>query len=144
MNRTHRRPAWAALAAALAALSLSATALADTPPSTDGGSQGKGVSTVKYRAAYTDRFFGPVSCTGVHQTGKNFGPYGQDSYTCTSTTGSPLPNVSPGESLTLATSNGWYSDYYYFAVSPATIVFAAAFTGTVSDDGESYTAVASY
>jgi hypothetical protein len=134
----------AAVAVALAAFSLSATALADTPPSTDGGSQGKGVSTVKYTAVYTDRFYGPVSCTGVHQTGKNFGLYGQDSFTCTSTTGGPLPNVSPGQSLTLATTNGWFSDYYYFAVSPATVLFATSLTGTVSLDGESYTAVASY
>jgi hypothetical protein len=144
MNRITRWPGLAALAVAVAALSLSATALADTPPSTDGGSQGKGVSTVKYRAAYSDRFFGPVSCAGVHQTGKNFGPYGQDGWTCTSTSGSPLPNVSPGQSLTLATTNGWYSDYYYFVVSPSTVVVATSFTATVSSDGESYTAVADY
>jgi hypothetical protein len=144
MNRTHRWPWLAALAVAIAALSLCATALADTLPPTDGGSQGRGVSTIKYTAVYTDFFYGPVSCTGVHQTGKNFGEYGQDSFTCTSTTGGPLPHVSPGESLTLATTNGWFSDYYYFAVVPGTVLYATSLTGTVSLDGESYTAVASY
>jgi len=142
MNKTHRWPRLTALAVGLAALSLSATALADTAPPTDGGSQGKGVSTVKYSAVYTDYFYGPVSCTGVHQAGKNFGEYGQDSFTCTSTTGGPLPNVSPGESLTLATSNGWFSDYSFFVASPGTVLYASSFTGTVSLDGESYTAVA--
>jgi hypothetical protein len=131
-----------------AALSMSATALANsgdgTPPQTSGGSQGKGASIVKYTASYTDYFYGPVSCAGVHQTGKNFGLWGQDSWTCTSTSGNPLPSVSPGQSLTLATSNGWFSDYYYFAVSPGFVLFANSLTGTVSLDGFSYTAVANY
>ena len=142
MNKTHRWPHLAAVA--LVALSLSATALAGNPPPTDGGSQGKGVSTIKYTAVYTDPFYGPVSCTGVHQTGKNFGEYGQDSFTCTSTAGGPLWHVSPGQSLSLDTARGWYSDYYYFAASPATVLWATSLTGTVSLDGESYTAVASY
>lgn len=143
MSKTHRWPWLAALAVALAALSLSASARADTSEPADAG-QGSGVSIVKYRAAYTDFFYGPVSCVGVHQTGKNFGPYGQDSFTCTSTTGGPLPHVSPGQALTLATTNGWFSDYYYFVAVPATVLFATGLTGTVSLDGLSYTAVASY
>jgi len=105
------------------------------------------VSTVKYTAAYTDPFFGPVSCSGVHQTGKNFGQYGQDSFTCTSTTGNPLSNnVFPGESLSLATTHGWYSDYYYYyyIASPSFTLFASSLTGTVSSDGNSYQAVANY
>jgi hypothetical protein len=132
-----------------AALCLTTTALANSgvgepPPPTDGGSQGKGVSTVKYKAAYTDFFYGPISCAGVHQTGKNFGPLGQDSFTCESTTGGPLPRVTPGQSLTLATTNGWFSDYYYWILSPSSVVFATAVSGTVSDDGYSFTAVATY
>lgn len=133
----------------VAALAMSATAFAGgggnggSPP-TDGGSKGKGVSTTKYRAAYTDLFYGPVSCSGVHQEGKNFGAYGQDSWTCTSTSGNPLPNVTPGQSLSLSTSNGWYSDYDYFVASPSFVLFATSFTGTVSDDGYSYTGVANY
>ena len=133
----------------VAALTLSATALAGggnggAPPPTDGGGKGNGVSTVKYKVAYNDLFYGPISCAGVHQTGKNFGPYGQDSFTCTSTTDNPLSNVSPGESLSLATTNGWYSDYYFFVASPSFILFATSLSGTVSDDGSSFTAVANY
>jgi hypothetical protein len=133
----------------VAALGMSATAFAGggnggAPPPTDGGSKGKGVSTIKYTATYNDFFYGPVSCSGVHQEGKNFGPYGQDSFTCTSTSGNPLPNVAPGQSLSLSTSNGWFSDYYYFVASPSFVLFATGFTGTVSDDGYSYTAVTNY
>jgi hypothetical protein len=135
------------VAALSAALTLSATALAGggnggTPPPTTGGSQGNGVSTVKYRSAYTDLVYGPISCAGVHQTGKNFGTYGQDSFTCESTTGNPLQAVAPGEALTLATTNGWYSDYYFFVASPGTVVLATSLTGVVSADGRSFTAAA--
>jgi len=48
------------------------------------------------------------------------------------------------QSLTLATGNGWFSDYYYFLASPSFVLFAISLTGTVSDDGFSYTAVANY
>ena len=135
------------VAALSAALTLSATALAGggnggTPPPTAGGSQGGGVSTVKYRAAYTDLYYGPIACAGVHQTGKNFGTYGQDSFTCESTTGSPLQRVVPGQVITLGTTNGWYSDYYFFVAAPGTVVFASSLTGLVSADGYSFTAAA--
>jgi hypothetical protein len=133
----------------VAALSMSATAFAGngnggSPPPTDGGSTGKGVSTTKYKVAYTDVFYGPVSCAGVHQEGKNFGDWGQDSFTCTSTTGNPLRNIAPGQSVSLSTTGGWYSDYYYFVASPSFILFATNLSGTVSDDGYSVTAVANY
>jgi hypothetical protein len=122
-------------------------------------SSGTGTSVAHYTATYTDNFFGPVTCTGVHQSGKNFGgtpitgsgttshPYsptsgtgGQDSFTCTSTTGLPLTNVTPGESLSLATfCCGWNSDF-----GPLGGEAASSFTGTVSGSGFSYTAVATY
>jgi hypothetical protein len=117
----------------------SSTSAGGSPPPTSGGSKGNGTQTVKYSAAYTDYTFGPVQCNGVHQTGKNFGAYGQDSFTCTSTTGSPLANVTAGEALSLGTIGGWVSD------SP--VIFglgATGFTGTVSADVFSYSAVASY
>ena len=142
MGKKHTWQRWlAAVVAGLALFSVSATALADNGA---GNGNGNGVVVTQYRAAYSDFFFGPVSCAGVHQTGKNFGLYGQDSWTCTSTTGNPLRNVLPGESLSLNTTGGWYSDYYAFAVTPGFVVFATGLTGTVSDDGLSYTAVANY
>jgi hypothetical protein len=106
--------------------------------------QGKGTTTTQYKSSYTDPFFGPVSCTGVHQFGKNTGSLGNDSFTCTSTTGLPLTNVTAGEILTLATfCCGWISDYYSL-LSPPQTIFATSFNGTVSGDGMSYTAVATY
>jgi hypothetical protein len=83
-----------------------------------------------------------VSCTGVHQSGKNTTTLGQDSFTCTSTTGLPLTNVTPGESLSLATF-GWNSDYWNLPPFNKAVL-ATSFTGTVSSDGLSYTAVATY
>jgi hypothetical protein len=104
--------------------------------------QGKGTTTQQYKSSYTDSFFGPVRCTGVHQGGKNQStPLGSDSFTCTSTTGLPLLNVYPGEILTLTTIYGWCSDYYNLLGS---CILATSFNGTVSGDGMSYTAVATY
>jgi len=114
----------------------------NTPPSTDGGVKGLGAHTDKYTASYTDPFFGPVTCTGVHQAGKNFGVFGQDSFTCTAQpVGAALQNVAPNQTLTLATFGGWYSDY---GALKGQFVLAIAFNGIVSADGTSYTAVANY
>jgi hypothetical protein len=115
-------------------------------------------SVAHYTVSYTDPVYGPVTCTGVHQTGKNIpgtaitgpgpsGPYipasgtgGQDSFTCTSTTGLPLMQVTPGESISFYCSGcGWNSDFV-----PLNGEAATSFTGTVSSDGFSYTAVATY
>jgi hypothetical protein len=126
----------AVLTAALSIPALAAAGTGGNPPPTNGGSKGQGTSTVKYATSYTDPFFGAVRCTGVHQTGKNFGVNGQDSFTCASTTGRPLANTTPGEVLTLGVFGGWISDYNG--------VYATAFSGKVSLDGMSETAVASY
>jgi len=131
----------------VAALSMSSVAFASSSPIAGSNSGvgtpqgGKNNQTIQYRLAYTDPFFGPVACTGVHQTGKNTTLLGNDSFTCTSTSGSPLTNVYPGESISLATISGWISDYYSQLGST---VYATTFTGTVSSDGFSYTAVATY
>jgi len=107
-----------------------------------GGTTGNGAKVWHYTATYTDYFFGSVTCTGVHQEGKNFGQNGQDSFTCTATPGGAvLTNVFPNETLTLGNIGGWSSDYYAF-VPPGHL--ATAFNAVVSSDGKSYTAVANY
>jgi hypothetical protein len=114
-----------------------------TPPS-NGGVKNLGAQIEHYTSSYTDPYFGPVTCTGVHQSGgKNFGQMGQDSFTCTAQpAGAALQNVTPNEMLTLSMFGGWYSDYYNQAGGE--LVLALAFNGVVSSDGTSYTAVANY
>jgi hypothetical protein len=59
--------------------------------------------------------------------------------------GLPLTNVTPNEQLTLANiggGHGWWSDYDYFTFG--TNVSATSFSGTVSADMMSYTAVADF
>jgi hypothetical protein len=100
-----------------------------------GTSQGKNQGVTQYRAAYTDPFFGPVSCTGTHHAAGNAAAF--DSFTCTSTNNaSPLSNVAPNQTVTLQTVGGWVSDFDGSG--------ASNFTGTVSADGMSYTATATY
>jgi len=108
-----------------------------------GGVSGNGTKVMHYTATYTDYYFGSVTCTGVHQDGKNFGQFGQDSFTCTATpAGATLPPyLSPNQTLTLSTFGGWSSDYYPFIGQSH---LATAFNGVVSSDGKSYTAVANY
>ena len=98
------------------------------------GTSGNGTAVTHYTATYPDPFFGAVTCTGVHQEKK--GKPTQDSFTCTSTTGG-LTNVLPGQALTLPTISGWISDTGNGA-------YATGFNGTVSADGMSYSAVATY
>ena len=112
-----------------------------TPPPTQGGTKGLGASTTKYRATYTDAFFGPVECTGVHQSGRQFPTLGQDSFTCVAQPeGATLPNVVPNQILAFAAGQ-WYSDFYNLSNQ---LIFNTSFTGAVSEDGTSYTAVAQY
>ncbi len=134
-------------AAIVAAALLAAPALANSSP-VPGGSNGVGTiqggknnTTQQYKESYTDPFFGPVSCSGVHQAGKNTTLLGNDSFTCTSTTGLPLANTYPGETLNLGVFGGWYSDFYNLL---GTTVYATSFNGAVSLDGMSETAVANY
>ncbi len=109
---------------------------------TNGNANGNGTKVVQYTASYNDPFFGSVTCTGAHQTGKNFGTWGQDSFTCTAQpAGTTFQNVGPNAILTLANFGGWNSDY---AALIALSYPATAFNGVVSADGTSYTAVAKY
>jgi hypothetical protein len=93
-----------------------------------------GTAITHYTAPYSDSFFGPVTCTGVHQVKKSQPT--QDSFTCTSESGGCLTNVTPDQILTLRTIGGWLSD------APACGQYASSFNGTVSGDGTSYSAVA--
>ncbi len=130
----------------VAALGLSTTvALAD-----NGSGNGNGTDVTKYTATYVDFQVGPVECTGVHQNGKNFPDSstgmsgGQDSFTCTSTTGLPLTNVTPGEVVTLTTFGGWISDYFIQTAHGGNVIFANSLMLTVSSDGLSYGGEAGY
>jgi hypothetical protein len=108
----------------------------------NGKVNGNGTKVIQYTASYNDSFFGSVTCTGVHQTGKNFGTWGQDSFTCTAQpAGTALSNVTGSQPLTLANLGGWSSDY---AALIGQSYLATAFNGVVSADGTSYTAVANY
>jgi hypothetical protein len=129
----------AALLGAIA-LAVSGIAMAGTGAnygsSGSAGNNGKGTAVTHYSVNYSDYFFGNVACTGVNQV-KAKQPT-QDSFTCTSQNG-PFQNVAPGQALTLSTFGGWNSDAPGMNAQPGT-----SFTGTVSADGMSYTAVATY
>ena len=144
-SRGTRRFALLAAAAVLATGMGAGSAAASSSAGTD--TTTGGTTTTKYRVAYVDLiFFGAMECKGVHQTGKNFPgdatSGGRDVFTCTSTSGDPLPNVSPDQSLTLDDIPGWYSDY--FSSVYGTSVPATDFSGTVSSDGYSFSATAEY
>jgi hypothetical protein len=113
----------------------------ETPNGTVTGN-GNGTQVWHYTQSYNDYFFGQVTCTGVHQQGKNFGTFGQDSFTCTAQpAGAALQNVIPNETLTSGIFGGWQSDYWVFL---GYSYLATAFNGVVSSDATSYTAVARY
>ena len=123
------------------ALGLSVTsALADS-----GTSNGRGTDVIHYSLAYTD-FAGPVNCVGVHQTGKNFPGTaiagGQDSFTCTSTTGLPLTGVTPGQVVALPVK-GWQSDYFSGAFG-IQVLNTIPSSLIVSSDVFSYSGVVGY
>ena len=130
--------------AALGAIALPSLASANAGTSTGINSSGIGTTqgntknqTTQYKSSYNDPVMGPVSCTGVHKDGKNTGfTKGTDTWTCSSTTGSPLLNVSPSQVLDI----GWNSDYYAVVGQvPTTNAHI-----TVSLDGMSETGTAAY
>jgi hypothetical protein len=104
-----------------------------------------GNTTIQYSLSYTDYIVGPVTCTGTHQYGKQWPGTattgGRDSFTCTSTTGSPLTTYTPGQ-VVLVGVGSWQSDY--FATLNLSVLNTVAFTLTVSSDGFSYSGVALY
>jgi len=130
-----------------AVLVLTALGLSITTAFADNGTgNGNGTDVFHYSLAYTD-VNGPVNCVGVHQIGKNFPGTatsgGQDSFTCTSTTGLQLTgDAFPGEVIPIAVG-GWTSDYFFGAFGIGvtnTIPFSLIF----SADNFSYSGVAGY
>lgn len=99
-----------------------------------GGASKNGTQVNHYAVNYTDGFFGPVRCAGIDQAKP--GKATQDNFTCTSTSGNPLTNVAPGQTINWGPGM-WLSDY-----DPSNL--DTTFTATVSADGMSYTAVATY
>src|SRR4051794_38960687 len=73
-----------------------------------------GLTSVSYTASYTDELYGPVTCVGEHQTADRFPGTettgGRDVWRCDSTTGTPLANAVPGQ--TVRRNVG--SDYFFF------------------------------
>jgi hypothetical protein len=119
-------------AATIATLAVPAAAMASTGPNANSG-QTLTKIVGQHAAVYTDPNVGPVSCTEVNHSkqGTTF-----DSVTCTSTTGLPLTNVTPGAPY----STPWYSDFG----TGASAGHYGTFNGTVSADGMSYTGIAAY
>ncbi len=110
-------------------------------------------TSVEYTATYTDERFGPVVCTGRHQTNSVKYPGtetsgGRDVFTCKSTvlapngrTRMPLTGATPEEILTWGPGT-WASDY--FAVTFSLVVLDTNGTGKVNATGKSYHAVIYY
>jgi hypothetical protein len=126
----------------LAALGLSVTtAFAD-----NGTGNGNGTDVFHYSLAYTD-LNGPVNCIGVHQSGKNFPGNatsgGQDSFTCTSTTGLPLTGGAFAGQVIPLPVGGWQSDYFFGAFH-ISVINTIPSSLIVSADVFSYSGVVGY
>jgi hypothetical protein len=98
-----------------------------------------GLTSVAYTATYTDSLYGPVTCVGEHQTAVPFPGSettgGRDLWRCSSTTGAPLTNAVPRQ--TVRKNVG--SDYFYFVKGVEVVGTAKEH---ISSDGRSYKAVA--
>jgi hypothetical protein len=110
----------------------SASPGAGIPPPTDGGSQGKGATTVKYQASYTSVIGGQWECAGVRGVHKDAT---KDSFACTMTDLASLP------AGTYIESNGsfvWQSDYDQQLATSWTLVVSDSGDGTGSVEGVAY------
>jgi hypothetical protein len=100
-----------------------------------------GLTSVPYTATYTDELYGPVTCVGEHQTSERFPGTettgGRDVWKCTSTTGAPLANAVPRETVRKNVA----SDYFYFVKG---LVVTGTAKERISANGRSYRAVAYY
>jgi hypothetical protein len=98
-----------------------------------------GLTSVAYTATYTDELYGPVTCAGEHQTADRFPGSettgGRDVWRCSSTTGAPLTNAVPRQ--TVRKNVG--SDYFFFVKGVEVVGTAKEH---ISADGRSYKAVA--
>lgn len=131
----------AAAPAAIAISLIGANAASASTGPVAGTTQPNGTASIvqmtgKNGVSYTDPVFGPVHCDEVHHYAKS-GAADFDSVTCKSTTGLPLTNATPGQTETV----GWNSD---FSTRNWGDVNTGSITLTVSDDGLSYTGIATY
>jgi hypothetical protein len=134
-------------AVAVAALTVPAVSMANAGSSSGINTGGVGTSqgnvknmTTQYKATYVDPVMGAVSCVGVHKQGVNTGAVnGSDSWTCTSTTGSPLLGGYAPDSTNQV---GWNSDYWPLTSHGQVATTTATFT--MSADGMSETGTALY
>jgi hypothetical protein len=101
----------------------------------------RGLTSTPYTASYEDELYGPVTCTGEHQTAEKFPgdetAGGRDVWRCTSTTGAPLENAVPRQ--TVRKNVG--SDYFYFVKG---VVVSGTAKERISGNGFSYKAIAYY
>jgi hypothetical protein len=126
---------------ALAALAAPAASLANashigtvTSGTVQGTPQGSKSVTQYKTAAYADPVYGSVSCSGTHHA-STATTAAFDSFTCKSTNGSQI--ATPGQAVSLPSGYWWTSDFDGQSTT-------YNFSGTVSADGTSYTAVATY
>jgi hypothetical protein len=154
-----RRLTLAFACAAIAVLGVSSSALAATP----GSSLSQAAGPFAARAAapfvaneksttaygpfgYTDAKFGPIECSGKHETNAKKGyagnetEGGRDVFTCKSTTSEPiLTTEGHGTAVSFA---GWNSDYFYYV--KGVVVEDSSITGKSHGRGQSFKATAYY
>ncbi len=98
-----------------------------------------------YVEEYTDGIFGPIKCEGTHIASKKYPGTatsgGADKFKCASTTGLPIPAVTPKGPVGFGP---WASDYFYYVVGLPEFVNAKEVSGTGSKDGKSFKALAIY
>jgi len=110
------------------------------------------LTSVKFEASYdAENYYGPVRCLGVHQTNEKRGypgtetTGGRDVERCTSTTGKPLVNMTPGEEghgSFPGPANIWESDYFLFIKGLSRRTYDMTYK--VSANGKSFKLVAYY
>lgn len=107
------------------------------------------VDVTPYHADNNDAEWGPDSCSGLHTVVSGANASITDTFTCTSTTGKPLTGLKPLQHVTLATVQGWGSDFAGTDASNAATGWhygwtAKSFDGIVSLNGKSIVATATY
>lgn len=153
-----------ALAAVAALGTFSSASLASTTGGGSSASKAAGLagpmaaekSSVEYGPfLYTDERFGPVSCSGKHQTNSKAFPGndtegGRDKFTCKSTTGLPLTGTSPEELIVFGpTGQAWQSDYFAFEKGLSVVAITESVSGKPSQgktakSGKAYKATIYY
>jgi hypothetical protein len=91
-----------------------------------------GAQTVHFTAAYTDPFFGPVTCSGERIVKTAPKAFTKDSETCL------IPNGFPAGTYTPADFGGWFSDYDGTFTTDVTVVV------TDNGDGTSTSHIVAY